>query len=359
VTRLVQALPEGPLDIVGDIHGELEALLALLHRLGCDPDRLRSRRPVVFVGDLVDRGPDSPGVVEVVRRLVEAGLAQCVAGNHELNLLLDLVKEGNGWARGDATDHYQCEDGSVVRDVPFGSRVATSAEAAAALSFFETLPLALEREDLRVVHACWHSPGVAALPVDASTRELSSAWSRRIAARLEADGLLAREREERGAFAELKRLDVRPDRPLPAHTAAASRRQSDHPVKVLTSGLEVALPFAEIFFTGGKWRFVRRDTWWSRYDESPAVVVGHYWRRRGDAQVAGKPDAWLTPRWTDWTGPRGNVFCIDYSVGRRFKERESGQQQKFAGGLAALRWPERMLVFDDRDTPIPTTSWGG
>jgi hypothetical protein len=359
VTRLVQALPEGPLDIVGDIHGELEALLKLLHRLGCDPDALRSRRPVVFVGDLVDRGPDSPGVVAVVRRLVEAGLAHCVAGNHELNLLLDLDKEGNGWARGDATDHYQVLDDSGVHDVPFGSRVASRAEAASALAFFETLPLALEREDLRVVHACWHPPGVAALPPAARTNELAQAWSRRIAAELESDALLSKERAELGAFADLKRLDVRPDRPLPAHTAAASRRQSDHPVKVLTSGLEVPVPFADIFFVGGKWRFVRRDAWWKRYDAAPAVVVGHYWRRRGGARVPGKPDAWETPRWTDWTGPRGNVFCVDYSVGRRFVERGEGRQDAFAGGLGALRWPERTLVFDDRDAPIPTTAWGG
>ncbi|MEC8424435.1 MAG: serine/threonine protein phosphatase, partial [Myxococcota bacterium] len=37
MAQLVQALPAGPLDIIGDIHGELDALLALLDRLGCDP----------------------------------------------------------------------------------------------------------------------------------------------------------------------------------------------------------------------------------------------------------------------------------------------------------------------------------
>ena len=89
------------------------------------------------------------------------------------------------------------------------------------------------------------------------------------------------------------------------------------------------------------------------------MVVGHYWRRRGDVQVPGKPDAWQTKRWTDWTGPRGNVFCVDYSVGRRFVERGAGATAEFAGGLAAMRWPERMLVFDDWDTPVPTTAWGG
>lgn len=358
MTRLVQPLPEGPLDIIGDIHGELEALLALLHHLGCDPDVPRVERPLVFVGDLVDRGPDSPGVVALVRRLVEAGVAYCVAGNHELNLLLGLEKEGNGWARGDAGDHYQQKTPDGYRHLAFDSRMATAEQAADALAFFATLPLALERADLRVVHACWHPAALRSLPEEADLAALSRSESRRIADELEASGLLAREREERGAFAQLKRLDVRPDRPLPAHTAAASRRQSDHPIKVLTSGLEVPVPFSDIFFVGGKWRFVRRDSWWQRYDEPPAVVVGHYWRRRDGARVPGKPDAWDTPRWTDWTGPRGNVFCVDYSVGRRFVERGAGRSTDFHGGLAALRWPERTLVFDDQPTPVPTTAWG-
>jgi hypothetical protein len=127
----------------------------------------------------------------------------------------------------------------------------------------------------------------------------------------------------------------------------------------MTSGLEVPVPFEEVFFTGGKWRFVRRFDWWNHYDEAPAVVVGHYWRRRDGARVEGKPDTWQTPGAADWTGPRGNVFCIDYSVGRRFVERHAGRTAGFDGALCAMRWPERVLVFDDRDDPVPTTAWGG
>ena len=359
MTTLVQNLPDGPLDIIGDVHGELDALLALLHRLGVDPERPVSARTLVFVGDLVDRGPDSPGVVALVRRLVEAGVARCVVGNHELNLLLGLHKEGNGWAWGDAADHHQVEGPSGIREVPFPSRLATGTEREATLSFFRSLPIALVRDDVHVVHACWHPPAVEALPAEGDLPELSDGHSRRIRAELEASGLYPKERAERAAFADLKRLDVRPDRPLPAHTEGASRRQSDHPIKALTSGLEVPVPFSDIFFVGGKWRFVRRDAWWERYDGAPAVVVGHYWRRRLGASVPGKPDAWETPRWTDWTGPRGNVFCVDYSVGRRFVERDQGRTADFDGGLAALRWPERVLVFDDREDVIPTTGWGG
>nr|WP_107907583.1 polynucleotide kinase-phosphatase [Streptomyces chartreusis] len=73
----------GPFDIVGDIHGcasELETLLGTLgYRDGVHPDG----RTAVFVGDLVDRGPDSPGVLRRVMSMVKSGNALCVPGNHE------------------------------------------------------------------------------------------------------------------------------------------------------------------------------------------------------------------------------------------------------------------------------------
>ena len=86
----VGELPAGPLDIIGDIHGESDALVSLLRKLGYD-DRGRhaEHRRLVFVGDLIDRGPDSPGVLRLVKRLVEAGTAQCVTGNHEINAMRD------------------------------------------------------------------------------------------------------------------------------------------------------------------------------------------------------------------------------------------------------------------------------
>ncbi|MFC7917219.1 polynucleotide kinase-phosphatase [Streptomyces sp. NPDC057386] len=73
----------GPFDIIGDVHGcsaELEALLGKLGYVdGVHPDG----RTAVFVGDLVDRGPDSPGVLRRVMSMVKSGNALCVPGNHE------------------------------------------------------------------------------------------------------------------------------------------------------------------------------------------------------------------------------------------------------------------------------------
>ncbi|MBH1938511.1 polynucleotide kinase-phosphatase [Streptomyces sp. AV19] len=86
----------GPFDIVGDIHGCRSELESLLTRLGYALRRDEAGRPVdaahpdgrtaVFVGDLVDRGPDSPGVLRLVMGMVAAGHALCVPGNHENKL---------------------------------------------------------------------------------------------------------------------------------------------------------------------------------------------------------------------------------------------------------------------------------
>ncbi|KAK1182700.1 polynucleotide kinase-phosphatase [Streptomyces sp. NBS 14/10] len=86
----------GPFDIIGDIHGCRSELETLLGTLGYALDRDPLGRPVdathpegrtaVFVGDLVDRGPDSPGVLRLVMGMVASGAALCVPGNHENKL---------------------------------------------------------------------------------------------------------------------------------------------------------------------------------------------------------------------------------------------------------------------------------
>ncbi|MBA4190849.1 MAG: polynucleotide kinase-phosphatase [Planctomycetaceae bacterium] len=85
----------GPFDIIGDVHGCLPELLALLEKLGYtvrktetgwDVGHLAGRKPV-FVGDLCDRGPDTPGVFRLVMDMVRRGAAYCVLGNHDDKLL--------------------------------------------------------------------------------------------------------------------------------------------------------------------------------------------------------------------------------------------------------------------------------
>ncbi|WP_428951711.1 polynucleotide kinase-phosphatase [Streptomyces sp. cg35] len=76
----------GPFDIVGDIHGCASELESLLGKLGYVDGAHPEGRTAVFVGDLVDRGPDTPGVLRRVMGMVKAGTALCVPGNHENKL---------------------------------------------------------------------------------------------------------------------------------------------------------------------------------------------------------------------------------------------------------------------------------
>ena len=89
----------GPFDVIGDVHGCRAELEQLLTELGYVIERDPAGRPVnarhpdrraVFAGDLVDRGPDTPGVLRLVMGMVAAGTAFCVAGNHEAKLLKAL-----------------------------------------------------------------------------------------------------------------------------------------------------------------------------------------------------------------------------------------------------------------------------
>jgi protein phosphatase len=89
----------GPFDVIGDIHGcraELETLLAELgyqitrDQAGRAAGAHRDDRRVIFLGDLVDRGPDTPGVLRLVVGMTAAGDAFCVNGNHENKLVRAL-----------------------------------------------------------------------------------------------------------------------------------------------------------------------------------------------------------------------------------------------------------------------------
>ncbi|MBC2868817.1 polynucleotide kinase-phosphatase [Streptomyces mexicanus] len=73
----------GPFDIIGDVHGCSAELEALLGKLGYVDGVHPEGRTAVFVGDLVDRGPDTPGVLRRVMAMVRSGHALCVPGNHE------------------------------------------------------------------------------------------------------------------------------------------------------------------------------------------------------------------------------------------------------------------------------------
>ncbi|MFE9777955.1 polynucleotide kinase-phosphatase [Streptomyces sp. NPDC005775] len=112
----------GPFDIIGDIHGCSSELETLLGKLGYVNGSHPEGRTAVFVGDLVDRGPDSPGVLRRVMSMVSDGNALCVPGNHENKLGRYLkgrkVQRTHGLA--ETIEQLERED---TRDPEFRERV--------------------------------------------------------------------------------------------------------------------------------------------------------------------------------------------------------------------------------------------
>ena len=93
----------GPFDVIGDVHGCFDELKMLLEKMSYKVEQVDDDgrnfgfnvvppegRRAIFVGDLVDRGPDSVGVLKLAMSMVNAGAAFCVPGNHDAKLLRKL-----------------------------------------------------------------------------------------------------------------------------------------------------------------------------------------------------------------------------------------------------------------------------
>jgi hypothetical protein len=155
-------------DIVGDVHGcatQLEALLDKLgyRREGADGAYRHPERTAIFVGDLIDRGPEQLRVLHTVKTMVDAGSAQMVLGNHEFNAMAFATE-------------WPTDPGKFLRphDDPSNPRSAGNERQHRAfleqvvgedrrryLEWFWTLPIWLDLGELRVVHACWHGDSIA------------------------------------------------------------------------------------------------------------------------------------------------------------------------------------------------------
>jgi len=89
-------LPQGQLlYAIGDIHGRSDLLAKLLAEIEADALRREGaeRRTLVFVGDYIDRGPDSSGVVELLLNGLPAGFdVHFLKGNHEA-IMLDFLED--------------------------------------------------------------------------------------------------------------------------------------------------------------------------------------------------------------------------------------------------------------------------
>ena len=142
-------------DVIGDVHGEYDLLVALLKKLGYAQKQgvwKQYNHKAIFVGDLVDRGPQEVATVNLVRKMVESGNALCIMGNHELNAIAwftQVPHEPNIFLRNHNSKNYKQHE-AFLHEVE-GKNIHKEL-----ISWFKTLPLWLNLGDIRIVHACWN-----------------------------------------------------------------------------------------------------------------------------------------------------------------------------------------------------------
>lgn len=281
-------------DIIGDIHGQADKLHSLLAHMGYEDRGGAYRHPsrtAIFVGDFIDKGPQQVASVLTVRRMIEAGTAQAVMGNHEFNAIAwhtpdpehseDYLRQHRGgWGAGNRKQHA-----AFLAEVDGNPNLHKEV-----VDWFMTLPLWLDLPAIRVVHACWHA----------------------------------------GYMSQLKPHLTSANQLTPELMVSASRsgRMEYVAVEGLTKGLEVRLPDGNAFNDKyGHPRSNVRIQWWkadattyrelaiwpaedrerlpalplshdarSSYDNTKPVFFGHYWMR-------GSPKT-QTP----------TMACVDYSA---------------------------------------------
>ena len=278
-----------PIDFIGDIHGFAQPLKRLLEKLGYQKTQAgwtHANARLVFLGDLIDRGPEQKETVDLVRSLCESGLATCLSGNHEFNavgFVTPRPDQPDQMIRSHTANH-------IAQHEAFLEAYANDAQGYQdTLEWFQTLPIWFESDHVRAVHACWHPDSQRALTpyLDESHRPRSLEF-------FEATG-------------------------VPGSTAWEAR-------EVTLNGLEARLPEAASFedYYGVTRRKIRVN-WWApeQHTYRDAAVIDETQRNR----IPNLPMHERVPDYQDtlcffghyWMRGRPRIehpraVCLDYSV---------------------------------------------
>ena len=150
-------------DIIGDIHGyasELEHLLSKLGYIERSDGWQHPTRKVIFLGDFIDRGPEQVKTMSIAKTMVDNQHALAVMGNHEFNAIAwatpDIERFGEH-LRPHTTKNYN-QHSAFLSEIKENSVAHQEA-----IAWFKTLPVFLDLDRIRVVHACWHPQHLHAL----------------------------------------------------------------------------------------------------------------------------------------------------------------------------------------------------
>jgi hypothetical protein len=160
-------------DIIGDVHGYAQLLKKLLLELGYRKTVWGYSNPgrkAIFVGDFINRGPQIRKTIRIIRTMVENGNAMAILGNHEINLIISNLKKQK--------DASQSDDISVLKTID--DYTGYPDEWLDHLKWLRTLPLFLELDEIRIVHACWSDEAVEFLKFNLPTGKIKKEVFRKI-----------------------------------------------------------------------------------------------------------------------------------------------------------------------------------
>jgi hypothetical protein len=144
----------GNYDIIGDVHGHAEILEGLLQKLGYENFYGYYRHPdrtAIFLGDLIDRGPENFRTLEIVKTMVDKGSALIVMGNHEYNALCYHTRDSRGHFLRPHIQKNFIQHQEVLQEIAARGKAHWQTY----LEWFRRMPLFLEIDGFRIVHACW------------------------------------------------------------------------------------------------------------------------------------------------------------------------------------------------------------
>ncbi len=296
-------------DIIGDIHGEISSLQALLLKLGYIQKNTIYQHPerkVIFLGDFIDRGPGQLEVLHLVRSMIDSGSALSVMGNHEFNAIAYASKHPD-------TKKYLREhsDKNQKQHKAFlNSFSSLNEQYDEIIGWFKTLPLWLDLGDLRIIHACWDSTLIATLGDSTLTESLLVQASQKDSAEYKAIETLLKGKEiplTNGLSYKDKDGNTRHNIRVRWWDSSATTYQSSF---VGPDSMRTHIPDDEI-----------EGDHLVEYDHTePPVLLGHYW-------FDGTPEPMAA-----------NVACVDYSVA------------KPGGKLVAYRWDGEQVLARDKFT---------
>lgn len=142
-------------DIIGDIHGHASELERLLQKLGYQLNEgvyaHSANRKVIFLGDFIDRGPKIRETLHIVKNMCDAGNAEAIMGNHEFNAVcFDTPNQiKGGFQRAHTFTEINQHFETLKQFKNFND------EWKMFLNWFKVLPMFIEKETFRAVHACW------------------------------------------------------------------------------------------------------------------------------------------------------------------------------------------------------------